>query len=99
MRKKIVQISPGLSGVGSIFFRDEEYILSHSPKGHQRCFAEDITPFKGALELWYINNQSIRIDFMLIFLTVISVLFPKSNLHLKLLKGLPEPPTTLKCYF
>jgi len=96
MRKVIVQVRPGLSGIGSIVFRDEETILTHSPKGYQRCFAEDITPYKGALELWYILHQSIGLDILLILLTIGAVLFPESRLHFKLLKTLPEPPAVLK---
>ena len=96
VRKVIIQVPPGLSGLGSIVFRDEETILTHSPKGHVRCFAEDITPYKGVLELWYVKHQSLGLDMLLIFLTISAVLFHDSNLHLKLLKGLPEPPDELK---
>lgn len=96
VRKEIFKVRPGLSGIGSIVFRDEETILSHSPKGYQRCFAEDITPYKGALELWYIQNKSLVLDILLIVLTLCAVLAPESKLHFKLLKGLPEPPEALK---
>jgi lipopolysaccharide/colanic/teichoic acid biosynthesis glycosyltransferase len=96
VRKEIFTVRPGLSGIGSIVFRDEETILSHSPKGYQRCFAEDITPYKGALELWYIQHQSIGLDLLLILLTLGAVLLPDSKLHFKFLKTLPEPPAALK---
>lgn len=96
MRRVIVQVPPGLSGIGSIVFRDEEHILTHSPKGYQQCFAEDITPYKGELELWYIRNQSLWLDFKLILLTIWAVIAPAGRLHFKLLKGLPEPPETLR---
>jgi len=96
VRKKIVEVPPGLSGIGSIVFRDEESILTKSPKGHERCFSEDITPYKGDLELWYIRNQSVRLDMMLMFLTIYAVLLPENKLHLKLFKGLPKPPDALK---
>lgn len=98
VRKEIYKVRPGLSGIGSIVFRDEETILSHSPKGYERCFAEDITPYKGALEIWYTQHQSIGLDLLLIILTLAAVLFPDSRLHFKLLKTLPEPPDALKEY-
>jgi lipopolysaccharide/colanic/teichoic acid biosynthesis glycosyltransferase len=98
VRREIFRVRPGLSGIGSIVFRDEESILSHSPKGYQRCFAEDITPYKGALELWYVRHQSIGLDLLLIFMTIGVVLFPESRLHFKTLKTLPEPPAALKGY-
>ena len=96
MRYKIVKAKPGLSGLGSIVFRDEEYILTHSPKGHTRCFAEDVTPYKGALELWYIEHQSLWVDFKLIALTVCALIWPDSKMHLKWFEGIPEPPEALK---
>lgn len=46
------QMTPGLSGIGSIVFRDEEYYISKAkdPKAfHLQC----IQPFKGSLEVWY----------------------------------------------
>lgn len=98
MRQHIVQAKPGLSGIGSIVFRDEEWILTHSPKGHKRCFAEDITPFKGKLELWYIEHQSLWVDLKLIILTVCAVIWPESKLHQRWLRNIPEPPETLKAF-
>jgi len=99
VKNQIQKVRPGLSGIGSIFFRDEEVILTRSPKGHLRCFEEDVAPYKGALELWYINNQSIGLDILLICLTIFTVFFPKNDLYLKLLNDLPEPPTELKVLF
>jgi len=96
VKNEIKKVRPGLSGIGSILFRDEETLLTKSPKGYLRCFEEDVTPYKGALELWYIKNQSIGLDILLVCLTISAVLFPNSYLHLKFLKDLPEPPTDLK---
>ena len=98
MRQQIVQVQPGLSGLGSLVFRDEEYILTHSPKGHKRCFAEDITPYKGALELWYIEHQSLWVDIKLIMLTACAVIGPESKLYLKWFAGIPKPPEALQAF-
>lgn len=96
VRQKIGTVRPGLSGVGSIVFRDEVTLVTNSTKGHAQVYAEDIMPYKGALEVWYVENRSLRVDLMLIALTVVAVLFPQSNLHMKVLQGLPEPPPALK---
>ena len=82
-------MSPGLSGIGSVVFRDEEYYLSkvQDPKGF---LANVIQPFKGNLEVWYYNHRSLWVDFMLIFLTVWVVLFPKSELMYKVFPTLPR---------
>ncbi|MBE0502128.1 MAG: sugar transferase, partial [Desulfuromonadales bacterium] len=96
VRSRILKAAPGLSGVGSIVFRDEETILTHSPKGHERCFAEDIQPYKGQLELWYCEHQSLWLDIQLIVLTLAAIFSSDSKLHLKWLHDLPEPPAALQ---
>jgi len=95
IKKGIVQLRPGLTGVGSIFFRDEESIIAHSPKAHIDCYREDISPYKGVLERWYGEHQSFLLDMLLIFLTAWVVFFPNSALHERLLKGLPPKPDVL----
>jgi lipopolysaccharide/colanic/teichoic acid biosynthesis glycosyltransferase len=99
VRKEIFKVLPGLSGIGSIFFRDEERILTHSPKGYKRAFEEDITPYKGSLELWYIEHWSLWTDLKLVLLTICAVIWPDSKLHYKWLHDLPEPPESLQAFF
>jgi len=94
----IVKVRPGLSGVGSIVFRDEEKMMGNAADA-DRLYDEVIMPYKGALEEWYVSNQGLKNYFLLIFMTVWVVVFPKSGLHWKLLKGLPEVPKDLKRYF
>jgi lipopolysaccharide/colanic/teichoic acid biosynthesis glycosyltransferase len=89
VKKEIVKVKPGLSGVGSIVFRDEENIMAQSSKPAMRCYEEDIAPYKGELEIWYVRNQSLRLDILLIGLTIWSILFPGSMFYEKALKGLP----------
>jgi lipopolysaccharide/colanic/teichoic acid biosynthesis glycosyltransferase len=84
------QIPPGITGVGSIVFRDEESIIKNSPKNFMTCYKEDIIPKKIALEQWYLKNRSLTADFLILFLTVWCVLCPKTQLHYRLLKGLPQ---------
>ena len=98
VKKEISKVRPGLSGVGSIIFRNEIEIVTNTTKSHAQCYAEDITPYKGALELWYTRNHSLWLDIMLIALTVSAVVLPDARLHLKLLKELPEPPSGLRGY-
>lgn len=87
-------VSPGLSGVGSIIFRDEEkyYQDLENPK---EFYDRVILPYKGQVEIWYVQHKSIVLYFKVIILTIISVLNPKSNLYLKWFKGLPERPSEL----
>ncbi|MFC1585323.1 sugar transferase [Fibrobacterota bacterium] len=89
VKEEIGRVRPGLSGIGSIVFRDEESILAGSGKDYISCYKEDIAPYKGALESWYVKNRSFALDIKLIFLTLWVVFFPRSELFKKVLKNVP----------
>jgi lipopolysaccharide/colanic/teichoic acid biosynthesis glycosyltransferase len=97
IKKYINIIRPGLTGIGSIVFHNEEEILHSVPDRH---FFHDkiITPYKGKLECWYVQHRSIRNYFLIIFCTILVVLNTKNNLWQKLFKDLPEMPPELKSY-
>lgn len=82
-------MTPGLSGIGSIVFRDEEYYISQA-KDPMVFLRSVIQPFKGDLEVWYHQNRSLWVDFLIIFLTAWVVLFPKSELVYKTFPTLPR---------
>lgn len=87
-------VSPGLSGVGSIIFRDEEKYYQDLPNPKE-FYDNIILPYKGQVEIWYVQHKNIVLYFKVIILTIVSVLNPKSNLYLKWFKGLPERPAEL----
>lgn len=93
-RAWIDTIRPGLSGVGSILFRDEETLLA---KVMDPIAFDDkvITPYKGQVEHWFAVNQSVALYFELILTTVLVVLLPSSGLHQRLLSRVPAPPAAL----
>lgn len=91
----IKKVKPGLTGIGSIVFRDEESIIKNSHKNPVDCYKEDISPYKGRLESWFIEKKSLAIYFIIIFLTANSVLFPTSKLVWKIFKDLPYPSNDL----
>lgn len=96
--QEIMRCKPGLSGVGSIFFRNEEEILQTFDD--PRPFYDSVVaPFKAELELWYIKNKSIRLYFVLIILTVTSVIFGKSHNQLIRFADFPSLPEELEPYF
>lgn len=96
VKKEIILVRPGLSGIGSIFFRNEEVMLRNvAPERRHEVYANDIAPYKGALEVWYVRNASLWLDMKLIFLTLWVVLFPRSRLHHRMLKDLPPIPAQL----
>ena len=70
----IVQVKPGLSGIGSIVFRGEEDIL----EGHSASldfYNNVIAPYKGDIEAWYVEKQGLMTYFSLIILTLWVIFF------------------------
>jgi lipopolysaccharide/colanic/teichoic acid biosynthesis glycosyltransferase len=88
------EIVPGLTGIGSIVFRDEESIIAASSKPTADCYKEDIVPYKGTLENWYSEHRGLGVDLKLIFLTVWVIISPRSRLVYRLFPSLPENPST-----
>ena len=91
---EIVKVRPGLSGIGSIVFRDEEELM-HASAEPERYYDEVIMPYKGLLEEWYVAHQGLRTYLLSIFTTAWVVLFPSSTLVWRLFPGLPSPPAAL----
>lgn len=94
VQEKVKMVRPGLSGIGSIIFRDEEEILS-GEKGSITFYNEVIAPYKGSLEVWYAENRGIVTYFKLIFVTAWVVMIPGSALPWSLFNDLPCPPVSL----
>lgn len=93
VRANIYNVKPGLTGIGSVVFRDEETLLSECAKKGMdidEAYAKIVSPYKGALEMWYQKHLGLWTDTMLIFLTVWVIIFPQSQLMFKVFKDLPE---------
>ncbi len=93
-QRAIIQVRPGLSGIGSIIFRDEENLL-HGHADSVRFYDDVIAPYKGTLEEWYVAHQGLWTYFMLIGLTIWVVLFPQSKGVWRVLGNLPMPAAEL----
>jgi lipopolysaccharide/colanic/teichoic acid biosynthesis glycosyltransferase len=91
----IYNVLPGITGIGSIIFRDEERLLSRPGINPRIFYIDHIAPYKGELELWYIQNQSFEVDIKLLFLTIWVILSPTSSLPYKWLLNLPPKPKQL----
>jgi lipopolysaccharide/colanic/teichoic acid biosynthesis glycosyltransferase len=86
----IYNSKPGITGIGSLVFRDEEKLVSDAED--PKAMYLKIFPYKGELELWYQKNASLMTDFKLIFLTAWNIIFSKSELYKKWFKDLPIRP-------
>jgi len=88
----IYNTRPGLTGIASIVFSDEEQYYTNpdmDPHEYDRKF---IAPYKGALEQWYQENCSAWTDLKIVILTVWVILLPKSKLTYIFFRDLPEKP-------
>jgi len=95
LRPIIIQVRPGLSGIGSILFRNEEEMIDSADQPDQ-FYDEVIMRYKGEVECWYVQHQNLRHYFLLILMTVWAVLLPNSRLSRRVFPDLPYPPAELE---
>lgn len=97
-QQEIIKVRPGLSGIGSIVFRNEEDMMNVS-NDPDKFYDETVMPYKGLLEEWYVSHHSLFNYFILIGLTAWVVFRPKSDLTWKIFNNLPKPPLVMKREF
>jgi lipopolysaccharide/colanic/teichoic acid biosynthesis glycosyltransferase len=90
----INQVRPGLSGIGSIIFRNEEEMIDAN-QDPARFYDNVIMPYKGLLEEWYVANQGLSTYLMCIGVTAWAVMFSNSNAVWRIFDSLPKPPDEL----
>jgi len=94
-RLKLNTVRPGLTGIGSIFFRDEEDYL-RKKVDPSKFYREHIIPYKGELEVWFVENQSLRLYIKVIAVTAWVVIFPSSMVFDFAFRNLPKKPAILQ---
>ena len=92
VQKSIYNVRPGLTGIGSIIFRDEESLISVASENENPhdFYKRVIAPYKGELEIWYQEKRSLTLDIQLIFMTAWIIVFPEARLYEKWFKDLPK---------
>ena len=81
IQKDILTVKPGLSGMGSLVFRNENQLLKKIPKKDQLDFYHYyIGPQKGELEKYYVENQGPWTDLKILVLTPCVLLCPNFNI-------------------
>ena len=89
----IYNVKPGLTGIGSIIFRDEEELITtvkNNGADTWDFYTNKIYPFKGELEKWYQANFNFFVDFKIIFITAFVIIFPNSTIVYESFKTLPK---------
>lgn len=93
VQEVIYNVKPGLTGIGSIVFRDEEDLitkLKNNGGDTWDFYSKTICPFKGELEIWYQKNQNILVDIKIIVVTAWVILNSNSDAVYKTFKALPR---------
>ncbi len=91
IQSKIYNVKPGLTGIGSIVFRDEESLITAvKDEDPHEFYKRVIAPYKGELEIWYQDHKSFILDLQLIFMTAWVILFTESRLYEKWFRNLPR---------
>jgi lipopolysaccharide/colanic/teichoic acid biosynthesis glycosyltransferase len=92
IQQNIYNVRPGLTGIGSIVFRDEESLISlaFENENPHDFYKRVIAPYKGELEIWYQNHHSAYLDFQLIFITAWAIVFPETRIYEKWFVDLPK---------
>ena len=90
VKQVVYNTPPGITGIGSVIFRDEEKLISDS--NDIQAAYRDIFGYKGELEKWYQQHFSFYTDFMILFLTGWHIFFAKSKLVFKVFPSLPKRP-------
>ncbi len=92
VKNVIYNTPPGITGIGSIIFRDEESIIDQSELPPREFYEKYILPYKGRVEAWYQIKKSIILDITIILLTAFAILFPRKNVVHDVFKTLPPQP-------
>ena len=88
----IYNVKPGITGIGSIVFRDEENLITRvRDRGEDTWsyYRNVIYPHKGQIEKWYQANQSFLVHFKILFLTAWVIIRPDSDLVYRVFPAVP----------
>lgn len=95
VQQVVYQSVPGLTGIASLIFRDEEKLVSNSGVEPRKFYQETIYPYKGQVELWYRRNRGLVTDIKIVVLTAWQLFVPHSMLVWDWFPDLPQPPEEL----
>lgn len=93
IQKFIYDVTPGLTGMGSLIFRDEEELITKvRDKGLDTWdyYKNEIYPFKGELEKYYQYNYGFKTDLKIFIGTVLMVLFSNDKIPYLLFSDAPR---------
>lgn len=89
----IYNVKPGLTGLGSLIFRNEEALITTvKERGLDpiQFYRNEIYPYKGELEKYYQENYGFGTDLKIFFGTVLMVLFSNEKIPFLLFPNAPK---------
>lgn len=94
-RARISSVRPGLSGVGSIVFRDEEALMRGKPDPVE-FYRSTIAPYKAEVEEWFVRHQGLALYSKCIVFTLVVVACPGIRSVDAFFPDLPGPSVALQ---
>lgn len=88
-------VRPGITGVSSIIFRSEEDMVNIGADPRE-FYKQRISPYKEALELWFVDNYSLKLYFKLVAVTAVVLFSTNSRVIFSFVHGVPDVPQSLR---
>lgn len=93
--KIISSIKPGISGLGSLIFKNE-FLLLQKNKHIKKIYKDKISVYKGMIEYWHVKNFNLLCYIKILILTFFVMLINKPKLVFIFFSKLPRPSLELK---
>lgn len=90
VRDTIILVRPGLTGLGSLVFRDEESMLN-GLEDPDNFYDSVVMPYKGEIERWYIDHATFALYLKIIWVTFYGLVLSRPIDLFRLFPGLPRP--------
>jgi lipopolysaccharide/colanic/teichoic acid biosynthesis glycosyltransferase len=90
IQEKLNRIRPGVTGIGSIVFRNEGSLFKGLKVSYEEFYKDQIAPVKADLETWYTKNMSFKTDVKILIFTVVAVLYGQVKSVEKRFENLPS---------
>ena len=99
VQRVVYDSRPGITGLGSVVYRDEEALVSAAVDAGidgRAYYRRAIYPYKGQLELYYRAHRGLLFDLRILVATAISVILPGVDVTRQLFPDLPPRPAVLE---
>ncbi|MDA8640347.1 sugar transferase [Flavobacteriaceae bacterium] len=89
-KARLKTIKPGVTGLGSLVFRNESQLLEQVEPDDRADFYDNTIVFsKGNLEKWYVKNRGFILDLKILVFTAVILFFTKATRFLDYFIGIP----------